>query len=134
VALIAVALLIVGGCGGTWVDDAGNFNRVFGFDKPSDVQVLHSYYWKSPHWTTEYRYFIAVRGPAKFANGLTAPQFWDPATPDKRSLETCGGDPPAWFMSKPLDRYKMWMPKDSKTYRVFQDKDDLTFYACDEQL
>jgi len=47
-------LVILAGCGATWVDDAGNFKRVFGFSQPGDVKVIHSYYWKSPHWTVEY--------------------------------------------------------------------------------
>jgi hypothetical protein len=52
------AILVLTGCGGTWVDDKRNFDRVFGFGKIPDVQVVHSYYWKSPHWSTEYQYFI----------------------------------------------------------------------------
>ena len=124
----------MGGCGGTWVDDEGNFKRVFGFDKPNDVQVLHSYYWKSPHWSTEYQYYIALRTSASFANGLTATQLVSPAIPDANALEQCGGNPPQWFVSKPFSHYEMWIPKNSYRYRVFRDKDDNTIYACDEQL
>lgn len=123
-----------GGCGGTWVDDQGNFKRIFGFDKPGDVQIQHSYYWKSPHWSTEYRYYIALRGSAKFANELTAAQLMNPANPDSGAPGVCGGNPPRWFLPKPFIRYKMWMPKNSGKYRVFQDKDDGTIYVCDEQL
>jgi hypothetical protein len=135
---IAVVLLIVGlilgGCGGTWVDDQDNFKRIFGFDKPFDVEVRHSYYWKSPHWSTEYRYYIALRGSIKFASGLTTPQVMIPAVPDTSALAVCGSDPPRWFLSKPLSHYAMWTPKNSGKYRVFRDEDDGTLYVCDEQL
>lgn len=135
---VAVVLLIVGlilgGCGGTWVDDQDNFKRIFGFDKPFDVEVRHSYYWKSPHWSTEYRYYIALRGSIKFASGLTTPQVMIPAVPDTSALAVCGSDPPRWFLSKPLSHYAMWTPKNSGKYRVFRDEDDGTLYVCDEQL
>ena len=135
---VAAVLLIVGlnlgGCSGTWVDDQDNFKRIFGFDKPSDVEVRHSYYWKSPHWSTEYRYYIALRGSINFATGLTAPQVMTPAVPDTGALAVCGSNPPRWFLSKPLSHYAMWTPKNSGKYRVFRDEDDGTLYVCDEQL
>jgi hypothetical protein len=134
VLVVTAILLISGGCGGTWVDDEGNFKRIFGFDKPTDVQIQHSYYWKSPHWSTEYQYFIALRGSPKFVSGLTAAQLVSPAIPDTSALEVCGSNPPRWFLSKPLNNYQMWTPKNSDKYRVFQDKDDGTIYACDERL
>jgi hypothetical protein len=133
--LIAIAgLALLGGCGGTWVEDAGNFKRIFGFDMPTDVQVLHSYYWKSSHWSTEYRYYIAMRSSSKFTAGLTSAKLMTPAVPEESALEACGGSPPQWFVSKPPSRYEMWVPKNSAAYRVFRDKDDSTIYVCDEQL
>jgi hypothetical protein len=130
----AVVLLLLGGCGGTWVDDQANFKRIFGFDKPSDVEVRHSYYWKSAHWSTEYRYYIELGGSVKFASGLTAPQVMTAAVPDTSALAVCGSNPPRWFLAKPLSHYTMWMPKNSGKYRVFRDEDDGTLYVCDEQL
>ena len=133
--LIAVVFMLpLGGCGGTWIDDKGNFKRIFGFDKPNDVQVVHSYYWKSPHWSTEYQYYIALHTSTRFASGLTAAQLMSPAVPDKDALAQCGSSLPPWFVSKPLSHYEMWVPKNTFQYRVFQDKDDSTIYVCDEQL
>ncbi len=132
--VITAALLLIGGCGGTWVNDESNFKRIFGFDKPEDVQVQHSYYWKSAHWSSEFRYYIALRGSTRFANGLTAAQVMNPAIPDTGALEGCGDNPPQWFVSKPLSHYEMWTPKNLSRFRVFRDKDDGTIYVCDEQL
>ena len=50
ITIAACALMLVG-CGGTYVDDKHNFERAFKFQKPKDVQVIHSIYWQSPHFT-----------------------------------------------------------------------------------
>jgi hypothetical protein len=131
--LLFPMLLCVAGCGGTWVDDPGNFKRVFGFNLPDDVRVLHSYYWKSPHWTTEYSYFIAVQPSSKFVSGLTANELMTVVNPDPRLLESCGTRPP-WFLPKPMGFYEAWFPKTQMGYRVFRDKADGTLFVCDKQL
>jgi hypothetical protein len=132
--LIVTAVLLIGGCGGKWIDDDSNFKRIFGFDKPGDVQVQHSYYWKSPHWTTEYQYYIAMRASDKFVKALTAPELMTLTASDQSVLDACDGDRPQWFVSKPLNQYEMWTPKNSDHYRVFRDRNDGTLYACDGQL
>jgi hypothetical protein len=129
----SLALLILAGCGGTWVDDDRNFKRIFDFDKPPDVIVVHSYYWKSTHWSTEYRYFIALRAPLKFVDGLTDAKLMTPRTPDEAMVASCGDKPP-WFVAEPLTNYQAWVPKSQNRYRVFHNKADGTLYVCDQQL
>lgn len=126
--------LILTACGGTWVDDPQNFKRVFSFDKPQDVTVLHSYYWKSAHWTTEYRYYIALRGSRKFADGLTDQSLMTPVSRDPAKIESCGSDKPNWFLPKTLSNYKAWIPKTDAGYRVFVDKEDGSLFVCDQRL
>ena len=129
-----MALLVsAAGCGGTWVDDPGNFKRVFGFPEPDGVRMLHSYYWKSPHWSTEYSYFIAVQASSKFVAGLTSNELMTGVKPDPKMLETCGTRPP-WFLPKPLASYEAWLPKTQMGYRVFRDRSDGTLFVCDERL
>lgn len=130
----ALTVLLLSACGGTWIDDERNFERVFGFEKPQDVQVLHSYYWKSSHWSTEYRYYISLRTSSEFTKRLTAAELMNQSVADLSVSDTCGGNRPSWFVPKSLDKYDMWVPKESFGYRVFQDKDDGTLYVCDEQL
>lgn len=127
-------VLVFVGCGGTWVDDDGNFARVFGFSKPHDVEVIHSIYWKSAHWSVEYCYFIALRASPKFFAGLTATKLMTAVAPDKAVSNECGDKPPQWFMPKPLNSYEAWVPKAGAGYRVFRDMDDGTLFLCDERL
>jgi hypothetical protein len=127
-------VLLLPACGGTWIDDEQNFERVFGFDKPQDVQVLQSYYWKSSHWSTEYRYYISIRSSSEFAKGLTTAESVRPSVVEESALDSCFGNRPSWFAPKPLNRYEMWVSKVSHSYRVLRDKDEGILYVCDEQL
>lgn len=125
---------VLAGCGGTWVDDAGNFKRVFGISQPPDVRVVHSYYWKSPHWSTEYRYFIAIHASSKFSIGLTSSEVATAVAPDTAVLDRCGSDRPQWFLPKALEHYEMWIPKAAGDYRMFRDKANGVLFVCDQQL
>jgi hypothetical protein len=127
---VAFAILL-SGCGGTWVDDPSNFERVFGFNKPPEVTVLHSYYWKSSHWTTEYRYFISLKASAMFVNGLTSPQLMTHA---ESSVKVSGDDVPAWFLTRTLDHYEMWTSINQSGYHIFRDKDDGKIFVYDSQI
>jgi hypothetical protein len=132
--LSVLFLLVLPGCGGTWVDDEGNFNRIFGFKQPPDVLVLHSYYWKSPHWSTEFSYFIALQGSPRFISGLTTAEFMTSVAADQTLLKSCGTKQPQWFLPSPLANYQAWVPKAVTGYRVFRDKADGSLFLCDERL
>ena len=129
-----LALLALSACGGTWIDDPKNFKRVFDFEQPPDVRVIHSYYWKSPHWTVEYRYYLALQPSPKFVNGLTDASLMTPALPDQKRIDSCGDKRPPWFLPKPLDSYRAWIPKTDAAYSVFLDKKDGTLFLCDQRL
>jgi len=119
---------------GTWVDDPRNFKRVFDFSQPDDVKVLHSYYWKSPHWTVEYKYFIVLQPSEKFSAALMAPQLVTAVAPDKNLADSCGDERPSWFLAKPITNYDAWVSKAGGSYRLFRDKTDGTLSLCDERL
>jgi len=132
--MLCAVLLLNASCGGTWTDNEDNFKRVFGFARPNEVQVLHSYYWKSAHWSTEYRYYIELKAPNKFVDGLTSSTLMTRATASATDSGVCGGERPKWFLAKSPERYEMWQPKSSAKYRVYRDKEDGELYVCDERL
>jgi hypothetical protein len=49
--------LLASACGyfssGIWEDDPKNWKRAWGYSKPEEVVMPHSWYWRSPHWTRE---------------------------------------------------------------------------------
>ncbi len=129
----SLALLILAGCGGTWIDDGRTFDRVFGFGKPRDVSIVHSDYWKSSHWSTEYRYFTALRAPLKFVGGITDARVMIPRTPEETMAASCG-DKPQWFLPGSLANYQVWIPKRDDRYLVFRNKSDGTLFVCGQRL
>jgi hypothetical protein len=128
--------LLLVGCGGEWINDKGNFKRVFGFDKPAAVRVEQSYYWKSPHWSSEYEYFIVLEAPPEFAQGLTNSRLMTPAAPQIAASTGCtySNRKPAWFMPGSLQEYEAWVPKGDTDYRVFRHKADGRLFVCDLRL
>jgi hypothetical protein len=132
--VVFLGLTLLSACGGRWIDDSSNFERIFGFDKPQGVEVLHSYYWKSSHWTTEYSYFIALRASQKFVTGLTSAKLMDQASLTGTAIGSCGNERPSWFLPKSITAYEAWVPKGGGDYRVFRDKGDGTLFVCDTRL
>ena len=43
---------------GTWEDDPETWNKVFGEEVPSEVEIIHSRFWKSAHWSYEFEVFF----------------------------------------------------------------------------
>ncbi len=101
---------------------------------PTALKYSIACYWKSPHWTVEYNYFIALQPSQNFMVGLTAPQIVTAAASDERLLDSCGDKRPPWFAPKPISNYEAWLSKAGGGYRILRDKDDGTLFLCDERL
>jgi hypothetical protein len=120
--LSSVALLcILASCGGTWVDDGGNFDRVLGFGGPPEVKVLHGFTGKSPTGALSIAISFALQASPKFMAGLT-------------SSDRCGVERPKWSLPKPLRDYDAWVSKEYAGYRVFRDRADGALFLCDQRL
>ena len=133
---LIVSFLLLTGCGGEWIDDKGNFKRVFGFDKPAEVRVIRSYYWKSSHWSVEYKYYIELETPSSFFDHLTDPKLMDSSTAEIAARADCtaNSSKPSWFLSKPLNEYQAWIPKGKSDYRLFREKPDGKLFICAMRL
>jgi hypothetical protein len=134
IAAIAVALLTLTGCSsGSWDDDRKNWSRAFGGQKrPPEVKIIHSRYWKSPHFTYEAEYFFEFTAPAKFLEDWIASQKLILTVPTKQNTPPYFNKPD-WFTPKPVDDYDMWMPSDSPhdKFRIYRDKKTGTLYVTD---
>ena len=118
------------GCGffssGTWEDDPGNWKRAFRSRKPDDVVVVHSKYWRSPHWTYEFEYFFQIEHNDKVKkqlfeqNEVVRLQGEEAEEAKKHFFD----EPPKWFAPKAIQEYEVWVFRDEpdRNFKVFVDK------------
>jgi hypothetical protein len=105
---IAVITLALAGCGGKYVDDKHNFERAFRTACPKDIEVVHSIYLKSPHFTEEHEYYFEIK-PAAGSDFLR----WLTGTPIIIQSPNGLADVPLYFNLRP-DRPE-WFAPDSPT-------------------
>lgn len=144
VGLLLAAVVLGTGCGysqsGTWNDDPDNWERAFNSTKPPDVEVVHSYYWRSPHWTYEFEYFFEVAPTPE----LSAQLFGE-----ENQLVQVGSavpnpsinhftEPPAWFVPGNTGGYDVWTPgkgpRAGGNLQVFVDKDNGHLFLTNHQF
>jgi hypothetical protein len=136
-AMVAIALLLSGCgyfCAGMWEDDAGNWERAWGYPKPPEVEMPHSWYYRSPHFTREEIYFFEFRPNQPLFDAFVKANNMTPlGAGDPRPEEIQFSFPrPDWFTPKPPAAYDMWVMRGSATCYLFCDKEsrELFIYAC----
>jgi hypothetical protein len=113
--LLVFAALVSVGCGyfvsGTWEDDPGNWGRAFQSTKPPDVVVVHSKYWRSPHWSYEFEYYFEIAPNAGLKRQLFSANKLRRVTGSE--AEKIRGkvlpNAPAWFAPKRVAEYEVWV-------------------------
>jgi hypothetical protein len=125
---VITALLALVGCGGTYVDDKYNFERALNFQRPKDVQVVHSIYWQSPHFTDEHCYFLELQ-PAEGSSilkTLTTGQDVAPVTDAARKIPPkLAVERPKWFAPGARSAYELWASTNQLSkFGVLRDKKD----------
>jgi hypothetical protein len=118
--VIAVVVVLVTGCGyvrsGRWEDDPRNWERAFRSTKPDDVVVLHSQYWRAPHWSYEAGYVFELEANGRLreelfkGNRLRQLDLAEVGDVKSMCFSTC----PAWFAPEPLSQYAVWAYADDK--------------------
>ena len=139
--MLVTAALAVSSCGylksGTWEDDPGNWSRAFGSEKPPYVEVVHSRYWRAPHFTFEGSYFFEIRDPSgEFRKELFSR---NPLAKRQRGqVSDAKGAPgaPAWFLPRPPEEYEVWGYRDPPigNFRVIVDLKTGAIFLSDYQL
>jgi hypothetical protein len=133
IALVTVGLLTIS-ChrSGTWKDDSKNWERAFRERTPTNITVVHSWYWRSAHWTHEAAYFFQVRGAVR-AVLLSDTNLVRLST--NASMDFFG-ERPSWFAPKPLDAYEVWgyTSDPPSRFRLLIDSADETAFFTDYQL
>jgi hypothetical protein len=120
---------------GTWEDDPKNWDRAFRSDKPGDVIVLHSRYWRSPHFTFEFEYFFEIKAHEGLRkqlftmNGLVKLGGAEAS----KAFQDVFADRPPWFLPKTVNKYDVWIFHDEPrgNFRVFIDRETGDLFLTD---
>jgi len=126
------------GCGGTYVDDKHNFERAFKFQQPKDVQVVHSIYWQSPHFTDEHCYFFELQP----REGSTILKIFTSARDVALVIDEAREMPPGlamerpkWFAPSARSAYERWASTNQfSPFGVLRDKNDGRIFVYGERL
>lgn len=140
-ALIAIlAVVLLTGCheSGTWKDDARNWKRIFRVAKPDDITVVHSWFWRSPHFTYEFEYFLQVQKHAAFQKRLLTMDPMVEVLGEKELQEATAWSQhrPEWFAPKPVVHYQVWVYSNAPniSFRLLIDRETGDLFLSDMQL
>ena len=128
------------GCGyvksGRWDDDSGNWDRAFGQPQhslPKGWRVVHSRYWRNPHFTYEGGYYFQVHVPPEGRRLLLQPDYIR-LTAEQAEMQGPCAPRPSWFAPKGFAQYQVWGLKEgNRNYRVLIDENgpDAFFMDCE---
>jgi hypothetical protein len=136
---IFAAVLLVG-CheSGTWKDDARNWKRIFRAAKPDDITVVHSWFWRSPHFTYEYEYYIQIQKHPHLQQRLLTMNPMKHLTLEKELQETAvwSQHRPVWFVPKAIAQYEVWVYSNApnSNFRLLIDRETGDLFLSDTQL
>jgi len=109
-----VALAVISGTAischesGTWENDQKNWRRIFRALKPPDVEVVHSWFWRSPHFTYECEYYVQIRKNPKFQDHLISMNNMHELTTEQlRWVTDWSQHRPNWFAPNALIDYRV---------------------------
>ena len=137
--LVLLLLIVLAAChsSGTWVDDPKNFKRAWGQSPPADVQIRHSWYWRSVHFTREEAYYFEFgRNPELMRGFITENRLLrtDPTASFDLSKYSCF-ERPTWFAPKLIGTYTAWVtPPDASPAVILEDRLTGDFFLAGCQI
>ena len=140
--VLLIAALVGASCGyvrsGTWDDAPENWSRAFQCTKPADVVVVHSRYWRAPHFTYEAGYMFQIQPNAPLREQLFTRNRLRQLQDAEISAATrpCFGECPLWFAPKPLRDYEIWVYADepNSSFMVLIDKKTGSIFVGDYKV
>jgi hypothetical protein len=132
--------LFLVGCheSGTWKDDSKNWKRIFRTSKPTDVAIVHSQFYRSPHWTYEFEYFLQIEKNEGFQKTLFEFNKLKQLSTEAELHDVTNfvEEKPAWFLPKPMSKYEVWVYAEEPVqhFRIFIDRQNGDLFLTDFQL
>lgn len=132
--LIALTLISCFNSAGTWEDDNENWKRAFNYTPTDSIEVIHSWYWKSPHFTFEHEYFFELTYNETIKEQfLTGNDLFQLDSSDYSSIHHFN-EKPNWFTPKEYHNYDVWSSYEYPNYFVFIDKTKRRIFLSDYSI
>jgi len=137
--ILACCTFLCFSCGyfssGTWEDEDKNWERAYNQKLPKTINLVHSWYWRSPHWSLEQAFFFEIEFNEDVKN-----QFLKYS--DIVSIDSSGysklmifNGKPAWFIPKSFQHYNIWKSNiEFDKFILFIDKKTKHIYWTEYQL
>jgi hypothetical protein len=136
--IVLVVALVACDRSGTWDDDPHNWTRAFNSEKPNDVNVIHSKYWRSSYWTNEYQSFFEIENNEKLRAQLFSENSFiiiEDKEAEKAMLNYFGKKP-EWFIPGKTADYNIYVYEKQLrgNFRVYINKRSGKIYLTDYQV
>ena len=121
---------------GTWEDDKKNWDRAYNHPLPDTINLIHSWYWRSPHWTLEQAMYFEI----DYNEGILHNFIKDSTVRQLDYRDTLKlyffNTKPKWFLPKPYRSYFIWIGKKDKfdNFMLFMDSEIGHLYWTDSQF
>lgn len=138
---LSIILSLIG-CGyvssGIWEDDPGNWERVFRSAPPDSLIVIHSKYWRSPHWSYEFGYYFQIAANHELMSQLFAQNELMRLKGEEAgaAINDILDAPPEWFLPKEINAYEVWVQvkNTESNFLLFVDIHTGDLYLADYQF
>src|SRR5439155_22726170 len=106
--------------------------------KPDDITVVHSWFWRSPHFTYEYEYYLQVQKHADLQKRLLTMNPMTEVIGEKelRQATAWSQQRPDWFAPKPIAQYQVWVYSNAPNsdFRLLIDRETGDLFLSDRAM
>lgn len=98
--------------------------------------MLHTWYWRSPHFTREYRYYFEIEANQQLETQLLVENdLVEIGKVTLQGIPVLHGNIPEWFVAKTLENYAIYRYREAEgsNFWVFIDKETQNIYLTDSQ-
>lgn len=127
-------LLLTTSCGGTWENDDTSWEKTFGEEKPTDIELINSYFWKSSHWTYEFEVYMEIKYNQKWLLKMIDDYEMEATTEFSMNQIGLVNEKPSWFAPKTAEDYVLLKSNKLTEAKILIDKKTSTLYFTFNQL
>lgn len=131
---ILLTVILFTSCGGTWENDDDNWGKTFGEEKPQNINLINSYFWKSSHWTYEFITYMEIEYNQEWLKKMTNDYEMEASLTFSHSEIGFEEDKPKWFAPKPETEYILLKSNKLSEAKILIDKKTNIIFFSFNQL